>query len=411
MSLTSEQIQTIKATVPVLQVHGKAITTVFYKNMLAAHPDLYSVFNKANQDNGHQQRALADALFAYASYIDNLGVLTPAVELMCHKHASLCIQPDQYQIVGKYLLEAMAIVLGDALTPIIHDAWAAAYWQLANLMIGREAQLYQAANGWTQFRDFRVIRKIPDSAEITSFHLAPVDNQPLPVFRPGQFISVQVDVPELNHPQARQYSLSDQPLSDHYRISVKREVGQENGHAGYVSNILHDQVQEGDVVKVSHPYGDFFLDVDAASSRPIVLLAAGVGLTPLTSMLNTISSQSGTKSASRRIHFVHGARTTDVRAFRAEIQSLVEKLPNLHATFFTSYPAEGDKPGVDYDHEGRVDLGKMDGVKDLFLDDAMTEYYICGPTGFMVSMKEGLLKRGVSGDRIKMELFGTGGVN
>lgn len=407
MSLTPEQVQTIKATVPVLQVHGKTITTLFYKNMLDAHPELHSVFNTANQVNGHQPRALAGALFAYASHIDDLGALTPAVELMCHKHASLYIKPEQYEIVGKYLLEAMGEVLGDALTPAIHAAWADAYWQLANLMIGREAQLYQEANGWTDFREFRIAKKIPESSEITSFHLVPVDGKPLPSFRPGQYISIQVFVPDLKYPQARQYSLSDKPEPDHYRISVKRESGLNPSqpgaatHPGYVSNILHDQINEGDVVKVSHPFGDFFLP-DTQTSNPIVLIAAGVGLTPLTSILNTLTAT----SAQRKIHFVHGARTSAARPFRPHIQSLAEQFPNLHATFFTSAPSEEDKP----DFTGRVDLNKLDAEKDLFLDDKATEYYICGPEGFMGSMKAGLVGKGVSDDRIKMELFGTGGI-
>nr|CAF32307.1 putative haemoglobin [Aspergillus oryzae] len=147
MPLSPEQIQLIKATVPVLQQHGTTITTVFYNNMLTAHPELNAVFNNANKVNGHQPRALAGALFAYASHIDDLGALGPAVELICNKHASLYIQPEQYQIVGKFLLEAMGEVLGDALTPEILDAWATAYWQLADLMIGREAELYKQADG------------------------------------------------------------------------------------------------------------------------------------------------------------------------------------------------------------------------------------------------------------------------
>ncbi|KAE8154819.1 globin-like protein [Aspergillus avenaceus] len=412
MSLSPEQIQIIKATVPVLQQHGNTITTVFYKNMLTAHPELNSIFNTANQVNGHQPRALAGALFAYASNIDNLGALGPAVELMCHKHASLYIQPDQYKIVGKFLLEAMGEVLGDALTPDILDAWATAYWQLANLMIGREADLYKQSEGWTDFRDFRIAKKVPESSEITSFYLEPVDGKPLPQFRPGQYISVQVFVPELKYPQARQYSLSDKPRSDYYRISVKREAGlnTEDPNAiskpGYVSNILHANINEGDVIKVSHPYGDFYLS-EAESPNPIVLIAAGVGLTPLTSILNTILSSN---AADRKIHFIHGARSTAVRAFKNDVIALKAKYPNLHATYFTSHPTAEEKEGVDYDYAGRVDLSKLDASKDLFLDNKQTEYYICGPERFMTSMRKALHGASVNEDRIKLELFGTGGV-
>lgn len=416
MSLTPEQVQIIKATVPVLQEHGNTITTHFYKNMLREVPELNSVFNTTSQVNGHQPRALAGALFAYASNIDNLGALGPAVELIANKHVSLYIRPDDYKTVGKYLLEAMKDILGDALTPEIHDAWAAAYSQLANVFIAREGALYKEAEaeGWSDWRNFRIDRKVRESDEITSFYLKPVDGKPLPKYQPGQYISVRVYVPDLKYPQPRQYSLSDMPHSDYYRISVKREAGVDMGHPGaakanpgYVSNVLHDRFNEGDVIDVSHPCGDFFLS-NADASHPVVLISAGVGLTPLTAILNTLTSQSPV-AAERNIHFVHGARSSTVRAFKEHVQSLERKLPNLHATFFTSQPTPEDKLGVDYHHVGRVDLSKLD-PKDLFLDNPKTEYYACGPEAFMTDMAAALTSRGVGPERIKMELFGTGGV-
>ncbi|KAJ5163843.1 Globin [Penicillium coprophilum] len=411
--MTADQIALIKATIPVLAEHGNTITTVFYRNMLEAHPELNTVFNTSNQVNGHQPRALAGALYAYASHIDDLGALSSAVELICNKHASLYIKPDDYKIVGKYLLEAMGEVLGAALTPEIHDAWATAYWQLADIMIGREKQLYESAEGWTDWRDFKIVNKVKESEEITSFYLAPVDEQPLPAFQPGQYISVQTHVPALKYPQARQYSLSDQPKPDYYRISVKREIGLNPAapgaatHPGHISNVLHDTCNIGDQVKVSHPYGDFFLSpADSESGNPIVLIAAGVGLTPLTSILNTLVSKS---PETRKVHFIHGARSESVRAFKKHISELPKQFPSIHTTFFTSHPSEGEKEGVDYDHAGRVDLSKLKD-QDLFFDDAKADYYICGPGKFMTDMESALKAKGVSADRIKMELFGTGGV-
>ncbi|PYH97139.1 globin-like protein [Aspergillus ellipticus CBS 707.79] len=416
MALTQEQTDIIKATVPVLKEHGNTVTSVFYKNMLQAHPELNAIFNTSNQVNGHQPRALAGAVFAYAANIDNLGALGGAVELICNKHASLYIQPEHYAIVGKFLLEAMGEVLGDALTPAIHDAWAAAYGQLADIMINREAALYKASEGWTEFREFRIAKKVPESSEITSFYLEPVDGKPLPSFNPGQYISVQVFVPKLNHPQVRQYSLSDKPRPEYYRISVKKEAGpapteaDAKAHPGCVSNLLHDTKKEGDIVKVSHPYGDFFLSAaEKQSTSPIVLLAAGVGLTPLTSILNTLL-ETPEAQTERKISFVHGARTSGARAFRPQIRELATKVPNLHAAFFTSHPGAEDKEGEDYDFAGRLDLSKLDAKNDLFFDDASTQYYVCGPTPFMLDVKSKLTAEGVSGDRIKMELFGTGGI-
>ncbi|KAJ5151666.1 hypothetical protein N7492_009961 [Penicillium capsulatum] len=402
--LRADQIQLIKATVPVLVEHGNTITTVFYKNMLAAHPELNDVFNIPNQVNGHQPRALAGALYAYAANIDNLAALGPAVELVCNKHASLYIKPEHYQIVGKYLLEAMGQVLDEALTPDIHDAWAVAYWQLADLMIGRESQIYQQSQGWSEWRDFTIADKVKESDEITSFYLAPVDGKPLPAFRPGQYISVQVYVPELRHAQPRQYSLSDKPSSEYYRISVKKEgLDAESSatHPGYVSNLLHDNFNKGDTIKVSHPCGDFFLSADRQS--PVVLISAGVGLTPLTSILNSLTP------SGRKLHFIHGARTAGARAFKEHVSALTGQSFNIQATFFTSHPSSEEKEGVDYQYAGRVDLSKLNAT-DLFLEDAQTEYYICGPEKFMIDMQSSLKDMGVSLDRIKMELFGTGGV-
>ncbi|KAJ5152687.1 Flavohemoprotein [Penicillium canariense] len=393
--LTSDQVRLIKATVPVLTEHGNKITTVFYKNMLTVHPELNNVFNIPNQINGHQPRALTSALFAYAMNIDNLGALGPAVEMICNKHVSLYIKPDDYKIVGKYLLEAMGEVLGEALTPAIKDAWEMAYWQLADIMISRESQIYEQNDGWTDWREFKIADKVNESDEITSFYLAPVDGKPLPTFRPGQYISVQIEVPELKYLQPRQYSLSDKPSQDYYRISVKKEKGlaatdsAPATHAGYVSNLLHDRFNKGDTLNVSHPCGDFFLSAtDANPASPVVLISAG-----------------------RKLHFIHGARTSAARAFKDHFSALQTDHPNLQTTFFTSHPAEGEKEGNDFDHIGRVDLTKLDANTELFIDSPATEYYICGPDKFMTDIQAALKEKGVGADRIKMERFGTGGVN
>ncbi|OJD40517.1 flavohemoprotein [Diplodia corticola] len=419
MPLTPEQAKIIKATVPILAQHGNTITTRFYANVLRENPDLNNIFSNTHQVTGHQPRALAMSLYAYASNIDDLGVLSPAVELICQKHASLYIQPEHYSVVGTYLLAAMKEILGDALTPDIHDAWAAAYWQLADIMIGKEAELYKQADGWTDWRDFRIARKEPESSEITSFYLAPVDGKPLPAFLPGQYISIQAHVAGLEFKQARQYSLSDAPNAAHYRISVKREPGVDGvAHPGYVSNVLHADKREGDVLRVSHPYGDFFCDAAAlpAADSPVVLLAAGVGLTALMSILNTLTSSTSTTDQPSRprrpISWIHAARTTRARAFAPHVRRLAAANPNLRAVSFVSRPDEAaDVPGRDYDAVGRLELGRLDAERDLFVADGRTRYYVCGPERFMVDMQKGLRALGVDEERVHLELFGTGGVS
>ncbi|KAH8696429.1 globin-like protein [Talaromyces proteolyticus] len=406
--MTPEQIKIISQTVPVVQQYGGTITTVFYKNMLHAHPELKTVFNSTNQKTGHQAKALAAALYAYAANIENLDVLGPALELICQKHASLYITPEQYRIVGKFLLQAMQEVLGDVFTPQVQDAWGSAYWQLANLMITKESSLYEQNSDWKTWRDFRIARIEPESTEIKSFYLEPVDGKPLPKFTPGQYISIRLYVPRLNYTQDRQYSLSDKPNPRYYRISVKREDGLSpklsgpEDTSGYVSYLLHD-MEVGKVVQLSHPRGDFFLqNIDA--THPVVLIAAGVGITPLLSMFVQIVEN--LVKVNRKVHLIHAARDTASRAFKDAIQKVGRGYPTVKTTFFIERPEDSH---LGCTRIGRVDLQRLHAQNDLFLDNHETEYYICGPPPFMQSLRDSLLTLGVDKRRIKMELFGTGG--
>ncbi|RYP08383.1 hypothetical protein DL764_001952 [Monosporascus ibericus] len=405
--LTPSQIAIVKSTAPALKEHGVEITTLFYKNMLAAHPDLKNIFNETSQTTGRQPRALAAAVFAYATYIDDLGKLSAAVERIAHKHASLDVLPEQYPIVGKYLIEAVARVLGPAVTPDVADAWTAAYAQLADVFIGREAQIYNDEFGdWRGWRRFVIKKKVPESAEITSFYLAPEDGKPLPPFKPGQYISLHMFVEELGYLQPRQYSLSDAPRADYYRISVKKEDGREAGIRGLISNRLHERYDEGDVIELTHPAGEFFVDPKtegADVSAPLALISAGVGITPMISILNSTVG-AGSK---RPVAWVHGARSSEVRAFGDHLRGIVEKNPHVDATIFLSELQGKEVQGVDYHHQGRMDLDKLDAAR-LFLGDAKSQYYVCGPVKFMYDIKNYLASKGVDEDRVHMEVFGTG---
>jgi nitric oxide dioxygenase len=412
--LTPTQVQTIKATVPVLAEHGNTITTKFYADMLTDHPSLKNVFNNTHQATGHQASALAGALYAYAANIDNLGTLSPTVELICHKHASLYIKAEQYDIVGTYLLQTMKAVLGDAATEQVLDAWGAAYWQLANLMIGKEDGLIKQA-GWNDWKDSKIAKKVKESEEITSFYLTPAEEDlEVPTFKPGQYISVNILVDELDGGtwQARQYSLSDAPGKDYLRISVKKEHGivvgksEHTEHEGYISNILHERREVGDVIKISHPFGDFYFEEDQTQKdAPMVLISAGVGLTCLTSILNTLLGQ----KSSRLVSWIHGARNSDNRAFKKDIDALAAENKNVHAVYFSSSPKDGEVEGKDYTIKGRIDMDRVD-KEVLFTGNDKTEYFICGPTQFMLDVEAKLKSYGVAAERVKMELFGTGGV-
>lgn len=222
----------------------------------------------------------------------------------------------------------------------------------------------------------------------------------LPRYLPGQYISLQLYIPKLGLKQPRQYSLSDAPGGDYYRISVKKETGKQVDTPGLISNMLHDELNEGDVVELTHPAGEFFVRIE--EETPLVLISAGVGITPMISILNSAVAA----ASSRTISLIHGAHGSEVRAF-ADTLKMASQLPNIQATAFLSMLKGGEVEGVDYDFEGRVNLDKVSPER-LFTNDPTADYYVCGPLSFMTDVQQYLLSHSVSQDRIHLEIFGVG---
>lgn len=402
--LTSEQKELVKATVPVLKESGAALTDYFYKRMLGNNPALKETFNLGHQRSGAQAKALAGAVLAYAENIDDPSVLAPVVELICHKHVSLNIQAPDYGIVGENLLHSISEVLNIPMDDKLITAWGMAYQQLADLFIATEKSLYQqqesTQGSWLGWREFIVSRKEQENAEITSFYLVPKDNQGLPDYQPGQYITVRVTIPELGIKQPRQYSLSDSPSGQYLRISVKREDAQAAGQdPGYVSSTLHHVINEGDVVEASAPTGNFFL---VNQDTPNVLISAGIGLTPMMAMLNKLVSDD---KAAKQISFIHAARNPEVHAMRKEVDALKEQHDRLHTYIAYEAVTHGEVLGKDYQALGRLNL--QDVPVELLPDDA--DYYLCGPIPFMQQQNSALLALGIPQQRIHSEAFGTGG--
>ncbi|CAM1509418.1 Fc.00g031570.m01.CDS01 [Cosmosporella sp. VM-42] len=421
MSLSAAQISIVKSTAPILKVHGKTITTTFYRNMLAAHPELKNYFSLRNQQTGAQQAALANSVLAYAQYIDDLPKLHHAVERIAHKHASLFIKADHYPIVGKYLIGAIGEVLGDALTTDIKDAWVAAYGQLADVFINREKQLYAENGDWQSWRKFKIIKKEAENEGVTSFYLEPTDGVRLPKFLPGQYVSLQVPVPELDGLlQSRQFSLSEAPESgaNHFRVSVKKELTVDNAPVedlaagkvpGLISNMLHNEYNVGDVVELSPPQGEFYVDPanTAAIGKPLVLVSAGVGAAPLLSIHDAVLAS---ETASRPITWIHAARHSGTSCYAKHVRETAKIRENVTAKIFLEEVHDGDKLGEAYDFTGRVSLEKLEDEKLLHLGDKTAEYYVCGPEEWMVDVRAWLETRGVERERQHLELFKTGDV-
>jgi nitric oxide dioxygenase len=387
----------VKATVPVLKEHGVLLTTHFYRRVFTFNPELKNTFNMGNQQNGKQQTALAMAVLAYAEHIDDPSVLLPVLEKIGHKHISLDIRPEHYDIIGRHLIASIGEVLGDAATPELVEAWTLAYGQLAGIMAGTEARLYASQvskpNGWTGWRPFVVKDKIEESAEITSFHLYPADGGGVPNHNPGQYLSVRLFLPELNLLQPRQYSISNAPNQLYFRISVKREKGSNLDTDGMISNRLHDFVKTGDLIDVSAPAGDFVLNQE--SGRPVYFISGGVGQTPLVSMLETLLQHSST----RPITWIHGCRNESVHAFKDTVDYWAAEYANLKQHVFYNETSNASDQSV---IQGIVDLNNI--KEDALLTDA--EFYLCGPSPFISKQYHDLRKIGIPREAIHFEEFG-----
>ncbi|WP_456313162.1 NO-inducible flavohemoprotein [Pseudomonas shirazensis] len=398
-----QQKELIKATIPILRASGEDLTNYFYARMFTHHPELRNMFNMGNQANGRQKSALANAVLAYAENIENPSVLIGVLKGIGTKHRSLNIQPDQYKIVGTQLIASIGEVVGAVATPELLEAWTIAFYQLAQIMIDLEKELYQEnaakPGSWNGWRKFVIKKIVEESTEIKSFYLYPEDGKEIADFHSGQFISVQVFVPELQLLQPRQYSLSSTFNPEYYRISVKKEAGIAPNPSGFVSNTLHSQ-SEGDVISVSAPAGLFHLEKD--SKNQLVLISGGVGLTPMLSMLETnINSIQNKKTI-----WIHGCRNESVHAFKNQIATLKEEAKWLET--FTFYDTiEPHHTISDELIHGRVDLHKC---KDsILLDEA--KYYICGPEIFIRTQYEALINLNVNQENIFYEEFGPQLIN
>ena len=386
--LTPEQRAIVQSTVPLLETGGEALTTHFYQIMLSEHPEVRPFFNQAHQASGDQPRALANGVLMYARHIDRLEQLGGLVSQIIHKHVSLQIEPAHYPIVGGCLLRAIREVLGaEIATDAVIAAWAAAYQQLADILIGAEEKIYAdtaaAPGGWRGARAFRVARKEAESAEITSFYLEPQDGGALPDFAPGQYIGLRLVVG--GEEIRRNYSLSAAPNGQFLRISVKREPG------GVASGYLHGQVQVGDLLDLFPPAGDFVL---ADGSKPVVLISGGVGITPTLAMLDAaLASQ-------RPVHFIHFARNRSVHAFRAAIDARKARHAQLQRFYVYDEPsAEADAPHA----TGLLSSAQLGALLPASRD---VDAYFLGPKPFMRRVKKQLRELGVPEAQTRCEFFG-----
>ncbi|WP_227677709.1 globin domain-containing protein [Psychrobacter sp. H8-1] len=331
-------IEIVKATVPVLEEHGTAITTVFYQNMFDEHPELLDIFNETNQKLGRQQTALAMTVLAAAKHLENLATLLPQVTQISHKHRALQILPEHYPIVGKHLLGAIKQVLGEAANDDIIDAWTEAYDEIADVFIQLEKGMYKQEM-WQGFVPFTVTEKVAVATDIAAFTVVPADTdaentQNIDLSKltltAGQYITVKTDPKDSDHTALRHYSLCSTNTDKGIQFAVRRD--NRNEHHGLVSNHLHDDLEVGDTVLLSAPAGDFALNQDLVKQNeiPIVFISAGVGVTPILSMLEAQVAA----NPQRPIIWVYACQNEQHHAFDSQVNQLLESATTLEKHVF-----------------------------------------------------------------------------
>jgi len=248
----------------------------------------------------------------------------------------------------------------------------------------------EQAPAWPGFKQMRVAQIRKESGSVTSFVLAPVDGQTLPLFQAGQFVVLRLHVDRDKPPVLRSYSLSDLPAAGHFRISVKSELD------GIGSSFLCTRTHEGDVLDVSAPRGSFTL---RSSESPVVLLSAGVGATPVMSMLHALVAE----KSQREIWWIYGARNRLDHPFADESRSLLKQLSRGRGYIVYSRPAATDQLGADFDASGHVDTPLLERIG----VSQGSDFYLCGPSSFMQNMRDGLRNWGVLAGSVHTEIFGS----
>ncbi len=316
------------------------------------------------------------------------------------------------QIAGTVItlvaLGQVAVLLVSALIRLAHDR---GQQRLARELLRRQveiaggvaAEVASSEHSWPGLRKFRIQRKVRECQGVCSFYLAPHDGKPLPSFKPGQYLTFHLNIPEQGANAGKKvircYSLSDSPNSSgQYRVTIKNLLqppDQPNVPPGMVSGFFHEHLEEGAILDVEAPRGNFYLEM--SERRPVVLIAGGIGITPLLSMLNAVVA-----SESRLETWLFlGVRNGNEFLFKEHLERIADENENIRLHVCYSEPEDGDVEGSDYCHKGWVSV-------DLFrqqLPSNNYDFYICGPGPMMDSITQQLDEWGVPKDRVNFEVF------
>jgi nitric oxide dioxygenase len=318
MSITQAQKEIVKSTAPILKENGKEITSIFYKHMFEAHPELLNLFNQTNQKIGTQPLALANTIYFAAENIDNLDVLIPQVQQIAHKHRALTVLPEHYPIVGKYFLLAIDEFLGETGDVSLLNAWSAAYDIIASIFIEIEKKLYDELGPDERDKEFislTIVKKEKiANGPIVSLTFERHDGGKIHNYHPGQYLTLRIKNGSYFH--NRHYSLIQPFDGKTYRIAIKQELDQEP--KGIVSNEIINNYKEGDQILASLPAGTFTLIENA---KQYLFIAGGIGITVLSSMIQELHKQ----GKSNTVTLIHCVPTEGHAAFANQMRSIIPR--------------------------------------------------------------------------------------
>ncbi|MCX2930459.1 globin domain-containing protein [Mycobacterium sp. CVI_P3] len=388
--LTAAHAEIVTATLPLVGAHVDEITVAFYRRMFEAHPELLrTLFNRGNQAQGSQQRALAASIATFATHLVNPDLPHPS-ELLSrigHKHASLGVTADQYPIVHEHLFAAIVEVLGaETVTAEVATAWDRVYWMMADTLIALERDLYRGAgvDDGDVFRRLRVTAREDDPSGAV---LLTVSADGLSNMIPAQYVSVGVTLPD-GARQLRQYSLVNAPGAAELTFAVKPLEADGAHPAGEVSNWIRTNVRVGDLLDVTVPFGDL---PEPRSGSPLVLISAGIGITPMIGILEYLVEN----AYQATVQVLHADRSEFTHPLRKRHRELVDILPDASLQLWYTDDVDGGSAGI---HQGLMDLEGVD-----IADSA--EIYLCGNDGFVQAVRAQLTARGIAASRVHCELF------
>ncbi len=379
--LTPEQAEIVTQTLPVVGANIEKITPNFYNRMFAAHPELIAdTFNRGNQKQGAQQKALAASVATFAATLVDPDAPAPE-ELLSrigHKHISVGIKPEQYPIVHRHLFDAIEEILTpEVFQGAVRDAWDAVYLEMQRVLINFEKGLYDdlGVEAGDVFRAAHVVSREERGDDVAVFSVKLDDETPVS-YLPGQYISVRQTMPD-GARQLRQYSLVG-GKEGVLTFAVRRVDASEDLPAGEVSTQLWEKVQPGDAIEISLPAGDLVLDTK--SDDPVVLISAGIGATPMIGMLDALVAA----DSKRDVVVLHADRAEAADALRAERDNAVAALANARQQVW-----------YEPDLMDLTDVDLPEGA----------QYYLCGGNGFLQAVRKQLADCGVDRSNVHFELF------